>query len=605
MKQIKRLLPVLAVVLVLLAVLALTTLGADAEPYAVYNSADQSLTFCVGTKTDAGVVRADGSVVAGDEYYTGFAETRNSYQAELPWHDKRGDIKTVSFFDPITPVSIGYWFTWFNNLTSIKGLEKLDTSKARLMTSVFFQCQSLTELDVRGFDTSKATDMLSMFAGCSNLKKLDVSGFDTSNVDTMTLMFEGCSKLTALDVSNFDISKVSDMREMFKNCSSLTELDFSSFDTSRAYSLLLSVNMRNMLDGCTMLSRLILGEHFYYLGGGDPNLPNPPSTYPNTGKWVREDGTGKPYSSSYLIPYKSSRAGIYVWETLAKRNAAVATCTEGSHSEYYVSMVTGKYYSDSKGENEIKEETIFGTPLGHAWGSWTKLNDQQHYRVCSRDTSHTETQSHVWSGWETIKNPTESTPGLEERTCTICKTAHEQREIPKLGQNVIVDEETKIRIQFDTWAEGDPDINLIVQEKDRGEISIPGIYSYESVDAWDIKPVNDSGDVVQPSKPVKVWIPLLTGFNRNSIVVYHKHTQDPNDVERVEDISFETIYDVEYVVFYTDSFSTFIIVDTSSKTNPQPDPNMCHWCGQVHEGFFQKIIGFFHNIFAKLFGAKY
>ena len=38
---------------------------------------------------------------------------------------------------------------------------------------------------------------------------------------------------------------------------------------------------------------------------------------------------------------------------------------------------------------------------------------------------------------------------------------------------------------------------------------------------------------------------------------------------------------------------------------PQPDPNMCHWCGQVHEGFFQSIVGWFHSIFARLFGAKY
>ena len=38
---------------------------------------------------------------------------------------------------------------------------------------------------------------------------------------------------------------------------------------------------------------------------------------------------------------------------------------------------------------------------------------------------------------------------------------------------------------------------------------------------------------------------------------------------------------------------------------PQPDPNMCHWCGKVHEGFFQKIIGFFHNILARIFGNKY
>ena len=38
---------------------------------------------------------------------------------------------------------------------------------------------------------------------------------------------------------------------------------------------------------------------------------------------------------------------------------------------------------------------------------------------------------------------------------------------------------------------------------------------------------------------------------------------------------------------------------------PTQPENVCHWCGKVHEGFFQKIIGFFHNIMAKIFGAKY
>ena len=39
--------------------------------------------------------------------------------------------------------------------------------------------------------------------------------------------------------------------------------------------------------------------------------------------------------------------------------------------------------------------------------------------------------------------------------------------------------------------------------------------------------------------------------------------------------------------------------------NPQRDPNACKWCGKTHEGFFQKIIGFFHSILASIFGAKY
>ena len=42
-------------------------------------------------------------------------------------------------------------------------------------------------------------------------------------------------------------------------------------------------------------------------------------------------------------------------------------------------------------------------------------------------------------------------------------------------------------------------------------------------------------------------------------------------------------------------------------TDPLPtEPeNVCPWCGGQHNGFFQKIIGFFHNILARIFGAKY
>ena len=39
--------------------------------------------------------------------------------------------------------------------------------------------------------------------------------------------------------------------------------------------------------------------------------------------------------------------------------------------------------------------------------------------------------------------------------------------------------------------------------------------------------------------------------------------------------------------------------------NPQRNPNTCKWCGSVHNGFFQKIIGFFHSILASILGAKY
>ena len=40
-------------------------------------------------------------------------------------------------------------------------------------------------------------------------------------------------------------------------------------------------------------------------------------------------------------------------------------------------------------------------------------------------------------------------------------------------------------------------------------------------------------------------------------------------------------------------------------TTPAQPESVCPWCGGQHVGFFQGIIGFFHGIFAKLFGARY
>ena len=38
---------------------------------------------------------------------------------------------------------------------------------------------------------------------------------------------------------------------------------------------------------------------------------------------------------------------------------------------------------------------------------------------------------------------------------------------------------------------------------------------------------------------------------------------------------------------------------------PAPAGSVCPWCGGVHEGFFQGIVGWFHGILANLFGAKF
>lgn len=95
-----------------------------------------------------------------------------------------------------------------------------------VMAEMFKDCTSLTSLNLRlpGFDTSKIGDMINMFYNCKSLTFLNVSNFDTSNCRNMNSMFYNCQSLTSLEMSNFDTSNCYDMGSMFCGCSNLTEI---------------------------------------------------------------------------------------------------------------------------------------------------------------------------------------------------------------------------------------------------------------------------------------------------------------------------------------------------------------------------------------------
>lgn len=91
--------------------------------------------------------------------------------------------------------------------------------------SIFYNCYSLTSLDLSLFNTSKVTNMSSMFNGCNSLTSLDLSNFDTSNVTYISEMFRSCVGLTSLNLINFDTTKITEeynMIHMFDGCDKLT-----------------------------------------------------------------------------------------------------------------------------------------------------------------------------------------------------------------------------------------------------------------------------------------------------------------------------------------------------------------------------------------------
>lgn len=146
-----------------------------------------------------------------------------------------------------------YMFNGMNNCKNIESItfcRDIDTSNLTNIGAMFYNCSSLTYLDIRGFDTSNVTNMASMFNYCSSLKNLDVSSFDTGNVTNMSYMFAECSSLTDLDVSSFDTGKVTSMASMFQHCESLSILNISGLDTSNV------TDMGHMFTSCSSLKNL-------------------------------------------------------------------------------------------------------------------------------------------------------------------------------------------------------------------------------------------------------------------------------------------------------------------------------------------------------------
>ena len=148
----------------------------------------------------------------------------NKGENKPKWVDEvSGDCKKVVFtpsFKQAKPTSCYMWFWGFWQLTTIEGIENLNTEEVTDMSEMFNVCSGLTSLDVSKFNTAKVTNMNGMFGG-SGLISLDLSSFNTAEVTDMSNMFAGSKGLTSLDLSSFNTAKVTNMSGMFDNCSDL------------------------------------------------------------------------------------------------------------------------------------------------------------------------------------------------------------------------------------------------------------------------------------------------------------------------------------------------------------------------------------------------
>ena len=232
--------PLMLLMLLLLPAGMVAQKAASSSKYiATYESSTQTLTF----KENVGETLPENSAWVEDKMTVAAIKKRLG----------NGTIVHIVFdksFSTYTPTSLYRFFMNLTKLETITGLEYLNTANVTDMSYMFFNCSSLTSLDVTHFNTAKVTNMSFMFSRCSSLISLDVTHFNTANVTDMYEMFSSCSSLTSLDVTHFNTANVTDMNGMFSSCSKLTSLDVTNFNTANV------TDMSYMFCNCVALTSL-------------------------------------------------------------------------------------------------------------------------------------------------------------------------------------------------------------------------------------------------------------------------------------------------------------------------------------------------------------
>lgn len=130
-------------------------------------------------------------------------------------------------------------------------LSSLRTHNVTDFSDMFYNCDSLIDLNVDGFDTSNAEDFNGMFHGCNKLTQLNVKHFNVNSVLHMSYLFSGCRRLKVINLEGWDFSQVRDANEMFGYCGKLEKI-IANFNFN------MIKGMAFMFDCCTKLSEVDL-----------------------------------------------------------------------------------------------------------------------------------------------------------------------------------------------------------------------------------------------------------------------------------------------------------------------------------------------------------
>lgn len=339
------------------------------------------------------------------------------------WGTYAAEIKKVVFkagFRDETHWTCSKWFSGCTNLTSIEGIENLNTSNVKYMNEMFGQCSNLETLDLSHFNTENVVNMSNMFNGCTKLHKLNISSFNTENVTNMYGMFYGCSSLETLDLSHFNTRYVrkDGMNYMFNGCSSLSSLDVSNFITYKN-----SMQLDGLFQGCSSLQTLDLSS-FDTRGAGSVNYLFDGCSALRT-IYVSED---------FIIPYRVKSSNMFRdCHSLKGAISFEPTKIDETYANYKSGYLTKKVGTNG---NEIIGAT--GYPLTI---DALPLDDSKAYTLYEDcDVNAATYEREVKSEWATLCLPYTIHPSSENNTCyfyTLKSVGTESVELVRVEEGVI------------------------------------------------------------------------------------------------------------------------------------------------------------------------
>ena len=276
-----------------------------------------------------------------------------------------------------------------------------------------------------------------------------------------------------------------------------------------------------------------------------------------------------------------------------------ATCTTTGVRTYTCTVCGG-----------TKTETI--AALGHSYGAWTKLNDTQHQRVCSRDSSHVEKANHTWNSGAVTKAATCSTTGTKTYTCSVCNGT--KTETIAINANNHVNT-TNVSATASTCTVKGYTAGVYCNDCKKyisghqeqalnannhvNTINVAATASTCTVKGYTAGVYcNDCKKYISGHQEQALAAHTITVINKRD-ATYDAEGYTGDDYCTVCKQTIHTGTAIPKLTRPTDPTPT-----DPTPSNPQPSGG-CKWCGGNHGGAFGWLTKIFHNLFAAIFGARY